>query len=103
METTKCNHQFCLKRDDGGCECMEDYWIDIKDELPKFNEMFSERVLGCDIKHGEIKVVSLYKNYEGRYVGYNTTQGEYMMNVSHWMPLPNLPKIKPQSKIEDES
>lgn len=64
-------------------------WIACSESLPKFYDMFSERVLGYG--GGTMKVVGLYKGPDGRIMGYNTTQHEYMMDVTHWMPLPTPP------------
>lgn len=66
-------------------------WIKVEDRLPEFYDMFSERVLGYDAQFDTMKVVSLFKSYDGTIKGYNTTQHEYMMNVTHWMPLPKPP------------
>lgn len=74
-------------------EILEDYnreifermpkWIGVKDKLPE------EGSLCCTVSDGDVCVSYWHTGEGGRWF---YTNGEYDCNVTHWMPLPDLPR-----------
>ena len=70
-------------------QCLDARWISVKERLPEYGE----RVI-CFTIHGGIPVC--YRGYsydsDGRFIlAYNGT--DKVDNVTHWMPLPEPPKL----------
>jgi hypothetical protein len=70
--------KFCIELAEG------DNWIDVKDELPKYNQ----RVLLYKTYHDVIEIgIRLKTDKSGEYYSC-----EYSHYVTHWQPLPKPPK-----------
>lgn len=60
-------------------------WISVKDDLPKKRT----RVLVSD---GQL-VTQAIINHRGDWANWYTIDNEYFNDVTHWMPLPEPPKV----------
>lgn len=76
-------------------------WISVKDRLPEDEGYYLVRVYYSDIEHCAFEVYGWYKGsfiyWAGGMelpVGINTHGENIPMKVTHWMPLPEPPKME---------
>lgn len=67
-------------------------WVDIKDRLPEVDT----EVLAYVGKYNSIQIMSLDKN--NRWWDYEANAVEEYWRITHWMPLPQPPKMKGEKR-----
>lgn len=73
-------------------------WISVEDKLPQVDEVYHEWYRSCDVlvyrECGTICVAYAFAEEDAKDVGWRSfdSEGWYLDDVSHWMPLPEPPQ-----------
>lgn len=66
-------------------------WISVKDRLPEFTGVFGDFAMVSD----DVVAISKSKGYvfaDYSTMGWGDSDGDVLLDVTHWMPLPDAPK-----------